>query len=1446
MKKKLKNIILIVEILMLIIFFSINNGVTMVIAENLTGSEENDEEINFTVKINEVEKQIDALIIYNNIFVEMDSFFSQFLAEGSYDENKNEQTITYKNMYNGNELTTELIIDKEKNIITLPNVLRYEGDNKVNDIKDLSIEVEIEKYNEKKYIPLYLIANLDNISVKVDDSEVYNISVKVDGSELYKYDESKYKNSINALEDAKTHTIEINTVENYSRQDIISQDKDLIYIGQELGSLWREEAYKRIEKYRKSDINIVIKNQYGMKLSDANVNIKMNDNEFKFGTAIGKKKEENVNDYDGIFDTDLKLFNTIGSENGFKWIAVEKYENYANDIVAKAEENNMYLRGHCLWWDQKNFFVESLKEEIIGINDENSTENTMKSIWNKYKNNEINREEAEEYLANLKKRFEKIVIEHIERVMNKYPEIKEWDVINEIETCQYFQYYLYNNKIFDDVNAGFINDSFQRVDSEGYYRYDSNKEYYTFLAKCINTVKRKNSNTKIVINDCMLDITGNNESAIKKMQLVLAGINEAYKDKYSEENIIDAMGIQNHIYLAYYAENTAYFNGASPQYRYNAMNSVLENSGVKKIAVTEYDNKQYDTVPVNYNKTYANTDSNTIESIKAKYFKDTLISAYSNKNVYEFVSWAYSRFGDKEKDAYKEMMGVWLNDKQELSSNDGIYTTRAYKGNYTATVEIAGETYTTDFDVTDEKKEIVIEVNEVEVDSWDKLKEKINSDTCTYNANENILYRNVFNIKLKSSNNWNANEEISIKSWQKVTLIPEDNITIKRAENFKGCFITNKGILILGDPNNEKELIFDGNGEYVEAEGSIITVSNGKLTTYQNVILQNNNCGGAKPGGALTIESSDVSIIGSQIIDNKAKYGGGIYVKDNNSNVRLENAVIASNTATSASGGGMYAFGNLIIDDNTSISKNEAKTSGGGIIIKKEAIINGGQITENKAIDDGGGIRIDGKLYLNGGTIEGNEATNGYGGGIDVEHTGGNLIYEKENAKISIKNNTAGKKIANNLHPNPACDIDWTEDENLKLEKINVNMVQQYKKDENIDIQDDKKIYTYTQGMTMTDKYMVMARWNSKTQNTYLDIIDNDYKILKTISCDFGHANTLTYNPNDCRCYISYTKDGKNYIASFKINDNCELYDIKSKNVLNDYWSIAYDKDHNCFLGITNDKIYTMDTNFDVKKTNNNNEDKFFSIRTNLTKQDITYYNEHIYFACYEYGDQNNYQTYYNSKEKMSNLIYVYDLNGTLKKTLHIPYTKAKGEIESLHIKEDGTLVTNYNTADGKISIFEVKKIGLDISEIEWVNKPSKLTYIQNYEELDLSGGKIVIKYNDNTTETINLQNDKIEVTGFNNKTIGKNTVTIKYGGKEATFEVDIVKQKKVGDINGDDKINIVDVLLVKRHILAAKKENWKLTGEKFKSADLNNDNVIDIKDLLLLKRIILKKNNNK
>ena len=80
-------------------------------------------------------------------------------------------------------------------------------------------------------------------------------------------------------------------------------------------------------------------------------------------------------------------------------------------------------------------------------------------------------------------------------------------------------------------------------------------------------------------------------------------------------------------------------------------------------------------------------------------------------------------------------------------------------------------------------------------------------------------------------------------------------------------------------------------------------------------------------------------------------------------------------------------------------------------------------------------------------------------------------------------------------------------------------------------------------------------------------------------------------------------------------------------------------------------------------------------------------------------------------------------------------------------------------------------------------------------------------------------------------------TITIKdIAGNETTAQIHAQKIK-IGDINADDKIDITDIILLKRHLIAGNRTNWILTGNNLEAADMNENGKVDISDLLLLKR---------
>ena len=361
-------------------------------------------------------------------------------------------------------------------------------------------------------------------------------------------------------------------------------------------------------------------------------------------------------------------------------------------------------------------------------------------------------------------------------------------------------------------------------------------------------------------------------------------------------------------------------------------------------------------------------------------------------------------------------------------------------------------------------------------------------------------------------------------------------------------------------------------------------------------------------------------------------------------------------------------------------------------MIKNNAEIVDGSFTNNTATtQSGGAICTSGNLMLKNSSITGNYAKINGGG---IEFSDGRFGYDN----ITVNGNTAGGS-GNNYYPDITNNIDWTKDESLNLTQIDLSLIKKYKRGSDVN-------NNVMQGMTVTDKYIVFAQMTSATGYTHINIADkNSGTLLRTVSdYKFEHANALAYDPKTDTCYILYKLNSKNYITSFKINSSYQLTNVQHHEISNSYFGLAYNYDDDYFITISGNKMYKLDKNF-------NQIEVMFTANTNLTKQDIAYCNGRVYYTCYEAGEKWDYQTYFNSKEKNSNLIYVYKLDGTLEQTLYIPYYLIEGEIEGVHVEPDGKLYTNLNVDDwtslaiySTQLIYKVEEIKLNQSNYTFTN----------------------------------------------------------------------------------------------------------------------------------------------
>ena len=132
------------------------------------------------------------------------------------------------------------------------------------------------------------------------------------------------------------------------------------YAGSKSAAAWRKAAEARIEKIRKGDLTVLVKDKAGKPVRGAEVAVKMRKHAFLFGTAVsgsafssGRMTPENLARYKQEI---TQLFNFAVMENENKW---PQWANVASRPATLAtidwlRENGVQVRGHNLVWPSWN------------------------------------------------------------------------------------------------------------------------------------------------------------------------------------------------------------------------------------------------------------------------------------------------------------------------------------------------------------------------------------------------------------------------------------------------------------------------------------------------------------------------------------------------------------------------------------------------------------------------------------------------------------------------------------------------------------------------------------------------------------------------------------------------------------------------------------------------------------------------------------------------------------------------------------------------------------------------------------------------------------------------------------------------------------------------------------------------------------------------------------
>ena len=175
---------------------------------------------------------------------------------------------------------------------------------------------------------------------------------------------------------------------------------------------WRKDAIARIEKIRKGDINVIVKDANGNPVKDADVSVDMYEHEFSFGSAFnGNANRESATDsilYRKYFS---KVFNTAVSESDHKpkqYMTDATVPEKAAALVKIAKDIGVEnYRGHVLMTDNINPAIDEFE-----LPDFTKMTDAEKETF--------------------KKQLNTVREKYVKRLMTDFSgQLCEWDVLNE-------------------------------------------------------------------------------------------------------------------------------------------------------------------------------------------------------------------------------------------------------------------------------------------------------------------------------------------------------------------------------------------------------------------------------------------------------------------------------------------------------------------------------------------------------------------------------------------------------------------------------------------------------------------------------------------------------------------------------------------------------------------------------------------------------------------------------------------------------------------------------------------------------------------------------------------------------------------------------------------------------------------------------------------------------
>jgi len=114
---------------------------------------------------------------------------------------------------------------------------------------------------------------------------------------------------------------------------------------------------------------------------------------------------------------------------------------------------------------------------------------------------------------------------------------------------------------------------------------------------------------------------------------------------------------------------------------------------------------------------------------------------------------------------------------------------------------------------------------------------------------------------------------------------------------------------------------------------------------------------------------------------------------------------------------------------------------------------------------------------------------------------------------------------------------------------------------------------------------------------------------------------------------------------------------------------------------------------------------------------------------------------------------------------------------------------------EGQTAIQEINVVEKSVIAISIKSMPLKMEYYQNKEKLDLTGGVIKIKYNDETEEEMLMTSDEIHISGFDNKQLGLQKIVLTHKEYSLELNIEIKEMPKPENSNFNNaEINVTGI----------------------------------------------------